>query len=60
MRGYGLEARIPFGAANDYNSSCQLSYRWIVTFYKSGKDKAAKGEGWAPLFICCARGTIGP
>ena len=25
------------------------------TFFEFGKDKVAKGEGWAALFICCAR-----
>ena len=24
-----------------------------------GKDKAAKGEGWAPPFISCAQDTVG-
>ena len=28
-------------------------------FFKSGKDKAAKREGWAALFICCALDTLG-
>ena len=28
--------------------------------FESGKDKAVKGEGWAPPFICCAQDTIGP
>ena len=31
----------------------------MSTFFESGKDKAAKGEGFAPLFICCAQGTVG-
>ena len=25
------------------------------TFFKLGKDKAAKREGWAPPFISCAK-----
>ena len=25
----------------------------------AGKDKAAKGEGWAPPFISCAQDTVG-
>ena len=29
------------------------------TFFESGKDKAEKGEGLAPLFICCAQDTVG-
>ena len=31
----------------------------MSTFYESGKDKAAKGEGWAPPFISCAQDTVG-
>ena len=27
------------------------------TFFESGKDKAEKGEGWAPPFLSCAQGT---
>ena len=29
------------------------------TFSELGKDKAAKGEGWAPPFISCAQDTVG-
>ena len=29
------------------------------TFFESGKDKAAKGEGWTPPFIRCAQDTVG-
>ena len=29
------------------------------TFFELGKDKAAEGEGWAPLFISCAQDTVG-
>ena len=29
------------------------------TFFELGKDKAAKGEGWAPPFISCAQVTVG-
>ena len=29
------------------------------TFFELGKDKAAKGEGWAPPFISCAQHTVG-
>ena len=29
------------------------------TFFGSGKDKAEKGEGWAPPFISCAQDTVG-
>ena len=27
------------------------------TFFKSGKDKAVKGEGWARPFLSCAQDT---
>ena len=29
------------------------------TFFELGKDKAAKGEGWAPSFIRCAQDIVG-
>ena len=29
------------------------------TFFELGKDRAAKGEGWAPPFISCAQVTVG-
>ena len=29
------------------------------TFFELGKDKAAKGVGWAPPFISCAQDTVG-
>ena len=28
-------------------------------FFELGKDKAAKGEGWAPPFISSAQDTVG-
>ena len=28
-------------------------------FFDPGKDKAAKGEGWDPPFICCAQDRVG-
>ena len=31
----------------------------LGTFFELGKDKAAKGEGWAPPFISCAQDTVG-
>ena len=36
------------------NSPCQPSSKW-VPFFELGKDRAAKGEGWAPPFISCAK-----
>ena len=29
------------------------------TFFELGKDKAAKGDGWAPPLISCAQDTVG-
>ena len=31
-----------------------LTQQEMGTFFELGKDKAAKGEGWAPPFISCA------
>ena len=31
----------------------------MSTFFELGKDKAAKGERWAPPFISCAQDTVG-
>ena len=28
-------------------------------FFELGKDKTAKGEGWAPSFISCAQDIVG-
>ena len=28
-------------------------------FFELGKDKSAKGEEWAPPFICCAQDAVG-
>ena len=40
------------------NSHCRPSSKW-VPFLELGKDKAAKGEGWAPPFISRAQDTVG-
>ena len=38
-----------------------LTQQKMGTFFELGKDKAAKGEGWAPPFISCAQcGTLTP
>ena len=37
---------------------CQPSSKWIL-FFEFGKDRALKGEGWAPPFISCAQDTVG-
>ena len=39
------------------NSLCQPSSKWVPDSNK-GKDKASKGEGWAPPFISCAQDTV--
>ena len=31
----------------------------LGTLFELGKDKAAKGEGWALPFISCAQDTVG-
>ena len=31
-----------------------LTQQKMGTFFELGKEKAAKGEGWAPPFISCA------
>ena len=63
--GYGAESRrkvasSALGFAIRRLEIClfQPSSKW-VPFFESGKDKAAKGEGWVPPFICCAHGTVG-
>ena len=33
--------------------------QYLGSFFESGKDKAAKGEGWALPFISCAHDTVG-
>ena len=40
------------------NSLSQPSSKW-VPFFKLEKDKAAKGEGWAPPFVSCAQDSVG-
>ena len=48
-----------FEALRLENSLCQPSAQKMGTFFELGKDKAAKGEGWAPPFISCAQDTVG-
>ena len=36
-----------------------LTQQKMGTCFELGKDKAAKGEGWAPPFISCAQDTVG-
>ena len=36
-----------------------LTQQGMGTFFELGKDKAVKGEGWAPPSISCAQDTVG-
>ena len=50
-----------FGARLRHATTGKLSLsaqQYMVTFFQLGKDKAAKGEGWALPFISCAQDTM--
>ena len=47
-----FEARLRHAATGKLSLSTQQKF-------ELGKDKAAKGEGWAPPFISCAKDTVG-
>ena len=32
---------------------------YMYVFFELGKDKAAKGDGWASPFFSCAQDTVG-
>ena len=49
-----FEARLRHAATGKTLSTQQK----MGTFFELGKDKAAKGEGWAPPFISCAQDTV--
>ena len=51
-----FEARLRHAATEKLSLSIQQK---MGTFFNLGKDKAAKGEGWAPPFIRCAQDTVG-
>ena len=51
-----FEARPRHAATGKLSLSNQQQ---MGTFFELGKDKAAKGEGWAPPFISCAQDTVG-
>ena len=61
--GYGAESRcIEFEVRLRHAVTGKLSLstqQKMGTFFKLGKDKAAKGEGWALPFISCAQDTEG-
>ena len=50
-----FEARLRHTATGKLSLSTQQK---MGTFFELGKDKAAKGEGWAPPFISCAQDTV--
>ena len=52
----GFEARLRHAATGKLS---MLTKQKMGTFFELGKDKAAKGEGWAPPFISCAQDTVG-
>ena len=54
---YRASLRLGFAMQQLEISLCQPSTKW-VPFFELGKDKAAKGEGWAPPFISCAQDTV--
>ena len=62
--GYGAESRriawVRGSAApcGDWKLSLSTQQK-MGTFFELGKDKAAKGEGWARPFISCAQDTVG-
>ena len=51
-----FEARLHHAATGKLSLSTQQK---MGTFLELGKDKAAKGEGWALPFISCAQDTVG-
>ena len=53
-----VSSRLGFTMRHLENSVCQANSK-ADTFFTSGKDNAAKGEGWAPPFISCAQDTVG-
>ena len=62
--GYGAESRRIArvrGSASPCADLKTLSINLAVkgTFFKLGKAKAAKGEGWSPPFISCAQDSEG-
>ena len=38
---------------------CLSTQQSMGIFFESEKDKAARGEGWAPPFISCAQDKVG-
>ena len=60
QHGYGAEHEFEARLRHAANGKLSLSTQQKMgTFFKLGKDKAAKGEGWALPFISCAQDTVG-
>ena len=57
--GYGAERGFEGGLPHATTGKLSLSpsSKWVL-FFELGKDKAAKGEGWAPPSISCAQDTV--
>ena len=53
-----FEARLRHAATGKLSLSTQQKMGTCF-FFELGKDKAAKGEGWALPFISCAQDTVG-
>ena len=51
-----FEARLRHAATGNLSL---LTQQKMGTFFVLGKDKAAKGEGWAPSFFSCAQDIVG-
>ena len=57
--GEGHESESQHGSTPDWKSLFVNPALKMGTFLKSGKDKAGKGDGWVPPFICYAQDTVG-
>ena len=51
-----FEAQLRHAATGKHSPLIQHK---MSTLFELGKDKAAKGKGWAPPFISCAQDTVG-
>ena len=54
---YRVSSRLGFAMRRLEN--CLSTQQKMGTFFELGKDKAAKGEEWAPPFISYAQDTVG-
>ena len=51
-----FESQLRHAATGKLSLSTQQK---MGTFIELGKDKAGKGQGWAPPFISCAQDIVG-